>query len=92
MKRVVWLAVVALVVFGATIAGNLAYGEVTAQDEGTWQIAGGPDGFEIAGWGARRGPEVSLDEWIESMPDDCDIQLIDRGLSFKSAMYRCPED
>ena len=91
MKRVAWLALVAVVVFGAAFAGNIAYGEVTAEGDGTWEIAGGPDGFSLEHWG-ERDPELSLDAWIEAMPDDCDIQIIDRGLSFKSAMYRCPED
>lgn len=91
IKRVAWLAVVAIVMFGAVFAGNIAYGEVNAQDEGTWQIAGGDRGFALENWDSAD-PDESLAAWIESMPDDCDIQLIDRGVSFKSAMYRCPGD
>lgn len=91
IRRVAWLMVVAVVLFGAVFAGNVAYGEVTAQREGAWQVAGGDRGFSLENWESDD-PDESLAAWIESIPDDCDIQIIDRGVSFKSAMYRCPED
>lgn len=96
MKRRIMAAfaagVITCLLLGALVLGPVAVltDGAEAQDAGTWHVAGGTQGFSIADWGAGRGPEVSLDEWIESVPASCDIQTIARGASFVSAYYRCP--
>jgi hypothetical protein len=65
--------------------------DAQAQSEGTWQVAGGDDGFYIGDWGMGLGPERSLDDWINSVPVYCDIQTIARGVSYVSVYYRCPD-
>lgn len=92
MKRMLVGMLLGVLFTSTIIGGYIAIeGNATAQNEGTWQLAGGDQGFAIEEWGTGQGVDVSLDEWIESMPDSCHIQLIDRGVSFKSAMYRCPD-
>lgn len=65
--------------------------DARAQDSRTWHIAGGPDGFSIGDWGTGQGLELSLDEWIESVPVECDIQTIAGGVSYVSVYYRCSD-
>jgi hypothetical protein len=93
MTRIVLGVALALVIGLAAIGG---YAVVTdgaaAQGSGPWwQTAGGAEGFAIAEWGTGNGPGVSLDDWIESMPATCDIQLVERDAGFRSVMYRCPD-
>lgn len=63
--------------------------DAAARSGATWEVAGGAEGFNLADWGAGKGESVSLDEWIESTPDRCDIQTIPRGVSYVSVFYRC---
>jgi len=93
IKRIVLGVALTLLVGLASIGGYLLLtDETTAQGGGKWwAVAGGPEGFELAEWGTGKGPGVSLDLWIESIPKTCDIQLIDRGNGFISPMVRCPD-
>lgn len=80
-----------VLIAGAALGVAGVFGDdAQARGGGTWQVAGGDDGFAIADWGTGRGESQSLDEWIESMPDTCDIQTIPRGVMFVSVYYRCP--
>lgn len=93
MKRIGFAIVVVLLTVITVFTGYLAFDSATAQDTGTWQVAGEPSGlFSLEDWNTGGGVEVSLDDWIESMPDSCDIQMISRGVASVSAYYRCPED
>lgn len=75
---------------GATMGIMGAFtGDAQARSGGTWQVAGGDDGFAIADWGTGGGPKVSLDDFIESLPASCDIQTIARGAMYLSVLYRC---
>lgn len=84
------------ILFGAVILGGGLFSlqnagpNVQAQGDETWNVAGDAEGFNIADWGTGRGAQVSLDEWIESVPASCDIQTIAKGMSFVSPYYRCP--
>lgn len=95
-KRMVFIFLVGMLC-GAMLLGGGVFAlqhfgdDVQAQSSATWQVVGGPEGFSIGNWGAGQGPDVSLDEWIEIVPVECDIQTIARGVSVVSAYYRCPE-
>ncbi len=93
MKRIVLGVALTLLVGLASIGGYVLVTDgATAQSGGSWWgVAGGDEGFAIAEWGTGKGPGVSLDDWIESIPNTCDIQIIERSATTWSVMYRCPD-
>ena len=93
MKRIVLGVALTLLIGLASIGGYVVVTDGAAAQGGNpwWQTAGGAEGFAIAEWGTGNGPGVSLDDWIESIPATCDIQLIERDAMFRSVMYRCPD-
>lgn len=80
----------ALVLGGGYLAIDALTDDAQAQNTGTWQVAGPPDGFSAYDYGAGLGPEQSLDDWIRQLPASCDIEILERGVSFTTILYRCP--
>ncbi len=93
MKRIVLGVALTLLVGLASIGGYMLVTDgAMAQDSNSnfWGTAGGPEGFLDAEWGTGKGPGVSLDDAIQSFPETCDIQIIDRE-GAKNVMFRCPD-
>lgn len=96
-RPIVWFMagiVAAVLVVTGVIAGTTYFASGT-EAQGTWQVKTWkgfalPDGAGINAEGAAANPEQNFDDWIRTLPSNCDLGPIYAIGSETAATYRCP--